>query len=349
MQRLVWAALAGAVVLAGQGQPSPQELIDAGHCKRALALVQARHSNDADTLYYMATLKQLWRDLDAAEKFAERAVAANPKDARCHYRLADITGEQAEKAGLLHQISLGRKFKKENDAALALDPNHVGALFNLMQYYLHAPGIIGGDKTKAAGIADQILKLDPRKGYEAKIEIAQVEKQGNKAIEDLVQASLKVEPESFEGHLAMFNYLAGQQKKYAESEPHVRAAMAIHPDRVGPYTGEAALLVRLDRVQELDAFLAQAEKAVPDNLTPYFRAGVNLLDRKIDLPRAERYMRKYLTQEPEPVAPTYSQVHWRLGQVLEQQGRKADAVAEWQTAVKLDPRSPAAQDLKRVK
>jgi len=349
MQRLVWVALAGAAALAGQGQPSPQELIDAGHYKRARALVESRNTKDADTLYFMATLKQMWHDLDAAEKYAEQAVAANPKDARCHYRLSDISGERAQDAGPLKQISLGRKFKKECDTALSLDPNHTGALFNLMQYYLHAPGLIGGDKSKAAGVADQIMKLDPRKGYQAKLEIARVEKQ-TKAVEELNQMVLKLQPESFEGHLTLANYLAGPQlKKYAEAEEHARAAIAIYPDRAGGHGALAVMLVRQNKLGELDPALAQAEKAVPDNLHPYFRAANNLLDLKVDLPRAERYFRKYLSQEPEPVAPTHSQTHWRLGLVLELEGRKQDAVVEWQAAVRLDGNSPAKQELKRAK
>ena len=65
--------------------------------------------------------------------------------------------------------------------------------------------------------------------------------------------------------------------------------------------------------------------------------------------RGERYIRKYLTQEPEPYEPNHSRARWRLGQVLEKQGRKPEAIAEWQASVKLDPESPAKQELKRVK
>jgi hypothetical protein len=35
--------------------------------------------------------------------------------------------------------------------------------------------------------------------------------------------------------------------------------------------------------------------------------------------------------------------------VFEKQGRKAEAIAELQTAVKIDANSPAKQDLKRLK
>ena len=42
--------------------------------------------------------------------------------------------------------------------------------------------------------------------------------------------------------------------------------------------------------------------------------------------------------------------HWRLGLVLEKEGKKADAIAEVQTATRLDPKFEQAQkDLKRLR
>jgi hypothetical protein len=88
--------LAGAATLAALGQMPPRDLIEGEHWKRARALVEARNGNDAETLYLKATIKQAESDLDAAEKLAEQAVAANPKEAEYHYRLSDITGEKAQ-------------------------------------------------------------------------------------------------------------------------------------------------------------------------------------------------------------------------------------------------------------
>ena len=98
---------------------------------------------------------------------------------------------------------------------------------------------------------------------------------------------------------------------------------------------------------DLDAALAQAERAVPEDFTPYYRAASECLQRKLELPRAERYLRKYLSQEPEPRSPSLGMAHWKLGLVLEQEGRKSDAITELQAAVKLD--APGAKaDLKRI-
>ena len=49
-------------------------------------------------------------------------------------------------------------------------------------------------------------------------------------------------------------------------------------------------------------------------------------------------------------APSLARARWRLGQVLERQGRKNEAVAELEAAVKMDPDfADAKQDLKQMK
>jgi tetratricopeptide (TPR) repeat protein len=345
MQRILTVLLAAATALTAQPQPSPRELIDAGHYKRLAVYLGSHNGSDAETLYLQATLKEVQGDLDAAEKLAERAVAADPKQAQYHYRLSSIVGQKAQKAGVLRQVGLGRSFKKECEAALALNPNHIEALKNMMQFHLHAPGIIGGDKAKANAIADQLLKLDPVEGFQAQIEIARAEKQ-DANVDGIVRKVLEMRTETFQAHMMVGNYLVAQ-KKYDEAERHAREAIRIHPDRAVPHSLLAAMLVRQDKWSDLDAALGQAEKDVPDNLYPLYRAGNALLDRKVDLARAERYFRKYLSQDAEFRMPSHSVAHWRLGLVLEQQGRKPEALAEYQTAIKLDPNSPAKQELKK--
>jgi tetratricopeptide (TPR) repeat protein len=141
----------------------------------------------------------------------------------------------------------------------------------------------------------------------------------------------------------------GVHGKFSEAEGHAHEAVRLHPDRATPYGLLAAVLVQQDKWTDLDLALAQSEKGDADNLFPYFRAANNCLGRKVELPRAERYLRKYLAQEPEPRSPSLAGAHWRLGLVLEQEGHKPEAIAEWQQAVKLDADSPAKADLKRLK
>ncbi|HXA49908.1 MAG TPA: hypothetical protein VNV86_06385 [Candidatus Acidoferrum sp.] len=112
----------------------------------------------------------------------------------------------------------------------------------------------------------------------------------------------------------------------------------------------ALALVQQDRWSDLDTALAAAEKAVPDNFMPFYRAANQCLSRKVELPRAETYFRKYLSIEPEPGSPGHAVAHWRLGLVLEQMGRKTDAVRELEASLKADSGNAQAKaDLKRLR
>src|SRR3982751_4866229 len=106
---------------------TPQELLDAGHFKRAFAIVDPRLKatpNDAEGGYWMARIKLAFNDVAAATSLAEKAVAADPKKAVYHQLLADMYGQAAQHAGVFKQMSLGKQSKKEMETALALDPNN---------------------------------------------------------------------------------------------------------------------------------------------------------------------------------------------------------------------------------
>src|SRR5450759_1954516 len=134
--RFLLAAL-GATLLTAQ--PSGQDLIDGGHFNRLRALVATQNPNDPETLYLTASVKHIWGDFDAAEKLAEKAIAADPGNTRYHFRLAQIEGEKARKASVIHQLGLARRFKKEAETTLELDPNHVRALQAMIDFHLEAP------------------------------------------------------------------------------------------------------------------------------------------------------------------------------------------------------------------
>jgi hypothetical protein len=61
-------------------------------------------------------------------------------------------------------------------------------------------------------------------------------------------------------------------------------------------------------------------------------------------------VRTYLTIQPEGGGTGHAQAHWRLGQVLEKEGKRGEATAEIEQAVRLKPDlEDAKKDLKRLK
>jgi tetratricopeptide (TPR) repeat protein len=330
---------------------TPQTLMDDGHHKRLRAIAEQRyrdHPNDPEALWMMSFVKLSWDDHKAALELAEKAVAADPKNPRYHLALAQALGREAQTASFLRQPGLALRFKRELAATLALDPKNVAAMKYQIMFDFEAPGIMGGDKAGGRATAEQIMRIDPVEGYLEQVTVARYDKQGNR-IEELLRKAVEAGPANYLAQVNLANFCVNPLKKYGEAEAHAREALRIDPSRTNAHISLVVSLIAQDRWAEIDAALAEAEKDVPDDLFPYFRAGQSCLARPNELARGERYFRKYLTQEPEPYRPNHSQAHWRLGQTLEKEGRKPEAIAEFQAAVKLDPDSPARQDLKRLK
>ena len=330
---------------------TPQALMDNGHHKRVRAIAEPlyrEHPNDPEALWMMSFVKLTWGDHKAALDLAEKAVAADPKNPRYRLQLADALGDEAQNASILRQPGLARRFKKELETTLTLDPKNVEAMKFLILYDFEAPGIMGGDKAEGRAMPERIMRIDAAEGFLAQVTLAHYDKQQNR-VEDLLRKAVSAGPSSYQAHVSLANFCLGPVKKYAEAEALARAAIGIDRGRAAAHTALVLALIAQDNWTEIDGALADSERDVPDDLTPYFRAGLSCLARADQASRAERYFRKYLTQEPEPYSAKHSFVHWRLGQALEKQGHKAEAIGEWQAAVKLDPECPAKQDLKRVK
>jgi tetratricopeptide (TPR) repeat protein len=347
---LVW--LGQALVAANcHAEDGPATLMEHGRLRQAASLAETRlqsKPDDVEALRVLATIRAQQQRFDEATKLAEKAVAAAPNDADAHYALAQVCGTQAQRASIFKQPGLARRFKKEAEAALALDPKHERATEGMIAFYRQAPGIAGGDKKKAAALVDQLVQLNPTSGWLEKADIAIDEKDSTLAESCFRKAvEAKQEPRA---KVALAGWLIQPWRKPDEAERLAREALEAEPWRIGAWAVIATRQAQQKRWPDLDATLAAAEVAVPDNLGPHYQAARVMIVEKSDPARAEALLRRYLTVEPEIGQPSHAGAHWRLGQALELQGKKSDAIAEMDAALKLDPKLDGAKkDLKRLK
>lgn len=342
---------AGALAMAAD--PDPVYLVQHGHYKQARAILEkkvAAEPKNAEALAELANVKLIFKDIDGATALAEKAVSMNPNSARAHAVLADCYGSKAEgDVGMFQGLRLAHSFKDEADKALALDPNNLDTLHNLVQFYLDAPGIAGGSKSKANETADKMVSINRSKGYLTKAEIAVHEKQTD-GLESLYLKATEADPKSYDALVRTSNlYLTDKWRNLAKAEDFAQRGLQLERDRAQAYSLLAVIKMYRDDLAGVDEILSRAEKAVPNDLVPYYRVGRFLLGNGKDDARAERYLRKYLTQEPEGRAPSLAMGHWSLGLLLEKDGKLQEAIQELQTSVKMDPNfKPAQQDLKRM-
>ena len=329
-----------------------QTLLDRGYLREAesrLAAAVASAPNDALALAQLARVRSEQGRLEEAEKLAERAVEAGPQLAATHFALADVCGERAGKAGVLKAPGLARRFKKEADATLAIDPRHVDAMGALVQFHLQAPGIVGGDRKKIPALLERIASIDPVAGFQARSEVAQRDKDSTEA-ESWLRKAVEAETKGADAHMTLARRLSAPWRKPAEAEQLALEALAREPWRQDAWALLAGLEARAGRIDEMNQTLAKAEAADPARLGAYYTAGRQLLMDGRELERAEQCFRHYLSREPEIGWPGHGGAHWRIAQILEKRGEKNAAIAELETAIKLQPElADAKKDLKRLK
>lgn len=342
-----------AVSAAWGADSSPESLRESGHWKRLRAWAEPRFAAsgaDAQAAYFLASFKESTGDFDGALPLAEKALSLDPNNAQYHLLVGDICIQQGQKAGIFKGMGLAHRFRDEAQKAISLDPKYVDARESLMEFYFEAPGIAGGDKKKAWAIADEIGKMDAVRGFLAQANLAAKEKNPAKQ-EEFYQKALAAAPHDGRVLRVISGfYVSDAQKKYDLAEKYALEAMKLDDQRIGLYTVLGLIYTVTERWKDLDTLLEQSEKKIPDDFGAYYQSGKAALASGKDLPRAERYFRKYLTMEPEGGEPHWAAAHWRLGQVLEKEGKKPEAIAEMQEAVRLEPDfKQAKEDLKRLK
>jgi tetratricopeptide (TPR) repeat protein len=328
-------------------------LIENGHYRRARTQLEAdlkARPSDAKVHAQLAEVLGESGEHDAALRHAEKAVELAPKSADAHYRLAEIVGEMAQRAGPLKQMGLARRFKKEAEAALALDPNHIEARLGLMVFHLKAPRIAGGDKKRARALVEEVERIAPERGWQVRARYAS-ETGDTTSLEGIYREAVTRYPDQYAARIAMASHwLAPWRAQREKAEEQARAAVALEPDRIGGYVTLAVVYAGAGRWEEVDDLLAQAQSRIPDNLSPHYQAGRVALVEANDGTRAEGYFRRYLSQPAEAGAVSHAAARWRLALALEKQGRRDEALAELRTAVKLDPKfEPAQKELKRLR
>jgi tetratricopeptide (TPR) repeat protein len=313
----------------------------------------AASPQDAEAAALLARVRLEYGEFDAALSLAETATKLDPANGGYHAILAEAVGRVAQHASVFKQIGMAKRFRQEAEAAIRLDSKNVDAREGLMEYYLNAPSIVGGDRKKADAMAEEIAKVDPATGFLARATIL-VETKSTGDLESLYQQAIAAATTAETKYRAtdelMNFYLASKTRKFDAAEQQAHALLALDPKRAGGYGGLVVAYVLGGRVGDIDGVLAEAERMVPDNLAPYYQAGRALFMQNTDLARAERYLRKYLTVEPEAGQATWAHAHWRLGLVLEKMGRRSDAIAEVEQAVRMKPDlEEAKKDLRRLR
>ncbi len=203
----------------------------------------------------------------AQEQF-EKAIAADPANSAYHHWLGKSYGRRAETSSFVTAPGYASKARQSFEKAIALDPRNKEAINDLFEYYVEAPGFLGGGLDKADVLSKTIGALDAAE----------------------YQYALAI--------------IAEHRKEFGTAEQHLRRALDIAPRQVGRVIDLAKFLAKLGRTQESDALFQQAEKFAPDDPKLLFARADTYIKSKRNLEAAkallERYLKAALTPDDPP-------------------------------------------------
>lgn len=238
----------------------------------------------------------------------QKAVALEPNTGRYHLWLGRIYGEKADEVNFFSAASLAGKVRGEFERAVQLEPNSAEARTDLAEFYLEAPGIVGGGQDKAHAQAEVLDKLDPARAHWVRGRIAE------------------------------------KRKDAATAEREYRAAIEVSQGDANAWLNLGLFYRRAHRLDEMEDALrhaASAEKPEPEVLVD---AAETLQRAGRNFPEAIRLLRRYLAlTDKAETAPAFK-AHYVLGVLLEKQGDKQAAAQEYQAALALASGFSRAQE-----
>jgi tetratricopeptide (TPR) repeat protein len=165
------------------------------------------------------------------------------------------------------------------ERSVALDPTSREAVGDLFDYYLDAPGFLGGGANKAAALAEQVAVHDPAEGhyYQARLD--------------------------------------EHRKEYDSAEQHLRTALELAPRQVGRVIALAKYLSAHGRTKESDALFEQAERIAPEDPRVIYERASAYVHSGRNLDEARRLLRRYLQAPITPSDPPKSEAESMLRKI----------------------------------
>lgn len=249
--------------------------------------------NDAEAhnllcrVYYQ---EERWED---AIHECETAVQLMPQNSEYHLWLGRAYGEKADSIHSIKAYPLAKKVRREFERAVQLDSGNLDALSDLGEFYSAAPGIVGGGKQKAQGVAHALEQDDPVEAYELKGSLA--EKDRNYAIAEMqFKAAVNASKEPADAWMTLASF-------YSRRKQTDQMLQAVHAG--------------------IDA---DAKAARPHG--PALVHAAEVLSRIHQEPElAIQLLRLYLKSPNKSADAPAFQVHVELSRLLQQQGDEAGA------------------------
>jgi tetratricopeptide (TPR) repeat protein len=246
---------------------------------KSLEVLLAVPNPDAAALQLIGQDYFMMAEYHKATDFLEKAIALTPASAEGAHWLGRAYGRRAETSSPFTAPGYATKARQMFEKAVALDPSNREAIGDLFDYYLAAPGFLGGGQDKAEALAARVAAKDPAEGHYYHAQ------------------------------------LADKRKQYDSAEQHLRNALQLAPRQAGRFLDLAKFLALRGRTKESETLFEEAARIAPENPHVLFERAKTYVKANRNLEEARRLLERYLQTPLTPNDPPKSEAQTLLKKI----------------------------------
>jgi tetratricopeptide (TPR) repeat protein len=304
---LVFGVAVCSAAMSHDAAEAARNALNRGQADEALHMLDAALEEDAsDAMALNLRCRVLYSEerWDEAIASCERSVQFAPGNSNYHMWLGRAYGEKADRVSFVTAYKMAKLIRAEFEMAASLDPRNGPALSDLGEYYVAAPGVLGGGHNKAEAVAAQLDAFAPDRAHGLRARIAEHKKD-----------------------------YAG-----AEAEYRLRVSAAAHGSVdtfAQAWMDLGGFYRRRARWDEMQAAVESGAAAATDHGPALVDGASTLLRANREPKQAEQWMRRYLDGNSlSEEAPAFA-VHARLASLYQSQGDTERAERELAAVHKL--------------
>ena len=245
-----------------------EELYQSTEYGRAIDVLNASDKRDAAVYALLGKAYFMQGQYKQAVADLEKAVGQDSRNPDYYDWLGRAYGRLAEGSSVLSALGYAEKTVRAFERAVELDPSNLEALSDVFEYYLQAPGMVGGGLDKAEAVAKRFAGLNAAEYHWARARLAE------------------------------------KRRDFEIAEREFRAALATEPHEVGRALDLAAFLTSRGRYGESDALFRAAEEDHPRSPKVLYARAAAYVQNKRQLDQAEELLERYLELQITPEDPS---------------------------------------------
>ncbi len=274
----IWIIVTAGSVLAADASREARAAFERTDYPRVLQLLQPV-ARTADDWILVGRAYFMQQEFKRATEAFETAVRLDPANSDHYLWLGRGLGRRAETSSPFRAPGLATKSRAAFEKAVELNPKNREALSDLFEYYLQAPGFLGGGEKKAQALIEKIAALDPAERYFAEARLAE------------------------------------NRKEYQTAERMLRNAVDAAPRQIGRLIDLARLLSKEGKIQESEATFEQAARLNPNAPQLLFGRAQTYVEAKRNLPQARQLLSQYLRSQLTPDDPPRAEAEKLLREI----------------------------------